>query len=56
MVECERVAGGRCLLEVAVVECERVPGGRPTIQYHLLVMVLVLAETLTSVGVLRVLL
>ena len=28
MVECERVAGGRCLLEVAMVECERVAGGR----------------------------
>ena len=28
MVECERVAGGRCLLEVAVVVCERVAGGR----------------------------
>ena len=27
-VECERVAGGRCLLEVAMVECERVAGGR----------------------------
>ena len=35
-----------CLLEVAVVECERVAGGRPTMQDHLLVMVL--AETLTS--------
>ena len=27
MVECERVADGRCLLEVAMVECERVAGG-----------------------------
>ena len=26
MVECERVAGGRCLLEVATVECEGVAG------------------------------
>ena len=34
------------LLEVAVVECERVAGGRPTMQDHLLVMVL--GETLTS--------
>ena len=29
-----------------MVECERVAGGRPTMQDHLLVMVL--AETLTS--------
>ena len=28
VVKCERVAGGRCLLEVAMVECERVAGGR----------------------------
>ena len=35
-----------CLLEVALVECERVAGGRPTMQDHLLLMVL--AETLTS--------
>ena len=28
MVEYERVAGGRCLLEVVMVECERVAGGR----------------------------
>ena len=28
MVECERVAGGRCLLKVAMAECERVAGGR----------------------------
>ena len=35
-----------CLLGVAVVECERVAGGRPTMQDHLLIMVL--AETLTS--------
>ena len=37
-----------------VEEYERMAGGRPMMQYHFLVMVL--AETLTSVGVLRVLL